>query len=351
MASSSRLQGIDTFKLIASFAVICLHTAPFEYSAKEYSSAFFENLEIFIYLLSRMAVPYFFISSGYFFGKALAKDLSTKILFKRYIKKLFFVFLSWTIFYAVLTHHLLDNILKHGIIIGPVLAIYEDTLLFIVQNPLAFLFQGTAVHLWFMPSLITAISILTVFVLMKKESYLVVFAVLLYGIGVMASSYANTPLGINIHFNARNGPFFGTLFVVLGWWFSKKEIKPSLTLASVVFLLGFILQLTEAFMLNRYYNVNPFFDYSIATILFGLGAFLFALAKPELGGGTFLVALSQLSMGIYLLHPFVYHFLRPFRYAIPPLFWDITISFIVFVVTIACVKILKKFPFTRTLVS
>ncbi len=351
MAVSERIKGIDTFKVIASFFVICLHTAPFEYSAQKYSSSFFQALEVLVYLLSRLAVPYFFITSGYFFGKAIQKDLPTRELFKKYIKKLFFVFLSWTVFYAILTHHLVENILAHGIIRGPVRAIYEDTISFIVHNPVAFIFQGTAVHLWFIPSLIVSLTILTWFVLAKKDKYLLPFAIFLYIIGLMASSYARTPAGIDIHFNTRNGPFFGTLFVALGWWFSKRQIRISLKLASSIFAAGFILQVAEAFLLHRYFNVNPYFDYSLATVLFGTGAFLFVLSRPNLGQGTFLAPLAQLSMGIYLFHPFIYHLLRPFRDYTPPLFWDITIAFIVFAITVVGVKIMRKYQLTRPLVT
>lgn len=62
---------IDLVKLFFSICIICLHTGGLSFFNEEYK--FF--IEKFIF---RMAVPFFFICSGFFFGKKI-KFLNNKL--------------------------------------------------------------------------------------------------------------------------------------------------------------------------------------------------------------------------------------------------------------------------------
>jgi surface polysaccharide O-acyltransferase-like enzyme len=346
MESPERIQSIDTIKVIASFAVILLHTAPFEFSALAYNNNLFLTLEIIVYLLSRFAVPYFFLASGYFFGKSLEKGTPLIALYKKQIKKLAILFLAWSLFYGIFTNHLIASILKYNLLEGFKTAIYQETFLFIKNQPLVFLLQGTGVHLWFLPSLAIGLSIISLFLALKQEKYILPFATLLYIFGVLGSAYSETPIGAQLYFNTRNGPFFGTIFIALGWRLSGKR-SVSRKAASLVLLIGCLLQFLEAFLLHYFFKINSFYDYAFATVIFGSGVFLYALSSPSLGKGTILESLSSLSLGIYLFHPFVFYLLRPFRQSFPPFIWDITISIVVFIFSLQAVILLKKTTLTR----
>lgn len=77
--------GIDICKLVAAILVVLLHTVE--------TSAWIP-CEI-KYVFTRFAVPFFFITSGYFFYRGLRSAESPKRYFLRYIKNLLFILLVW----------------------------------------------------------------------------------------------------------------------------------------------------------------------------------------------------------------------------------------------------------------
>ncbi|MDD5730478.1 MAG: acyltransferase family protein, partial [Candidatus Omnitrophica bacterium] len=285
-----------------------------------------------------------------FFGKSLNKGTPLLPLYTKYTKRLLLVFITWTIFYAVFPHSLIDNILRYGLVKGAKEAFYSGPLALLTHHPVSLLLEGSGVHLWFLPSLIISLSIISGLILAKKERLLLPLAAALYLFGVLAGSYAKTPLGININFNTRDGPFFGTLFTVLGLRFSRLE-SFSFKTALAILLAGCLLQLSEAYLLQHYFNINSFYDYALGTAVLGTGVFFFALAHPQLGKSAFISQLSQLSLGIYLFHPFVYHIVLPFRHLFNPVFWDISLSFAVFAISAFAVWFLKSVPFTKQFVT
>lgn len=57
-----------------------------------------------------------------------------------------------------------------------------------------------------------------------------------------------------------------------------------------------------------------------------------------------------LSLGIYLLHPFIYQILLVLRTSIPPLVWDMALTFIVFTITSVIVTLLKTNSLAKKLI-
>lgn len=143
--------------------------------------------------------------------------------------------------------------------------------------------EGSKSHLWFLPSLLICLSISSVFVKRNFAPALIIVSILLYITGVLGKSYSSTPYGIDININTRDGPFFGLIFFVTGYYLSR--INPSgilmrygLALLSV----GFFAQAFELYILNKNYGVLKIQDYCFSTYLMGIGAAMIGIYSAPL---------------------------------------------------------------------
>lgn len=93
-------------------------------------------------------MPFFFVSSGYFYIKG-------KCNFKKYIKRLLITYISWSIIYLILQVYNTLNI--NGNIITTLKS-------FIIE----FFIYGSYYHLWYIVALLLCIIITTVFYKIKK---------------------------------------------------------------------------------------------------------------------------------------------------------------------------------------
>ncbi len=351
-----RMAGIETFRVFAILAVICLHTEPF-HRIPQYQGCF-----EFINYFCRFAVPFYFLTSGFFWGKKLQTGAPVWNLFFNSGKQLLLLWGIWSLFYGLApTSFPLKTLITHGSSrdwISWLLTTPSDTLTWIQQHKLTFLLQGTSTPLWFLMSLAMALLILSCFVYFKKEKFLLGFALILFLIGLLGGSYSKTPLGISFPFelNTRNGPFLSTLFVAVGWRLSFLKKLPALKWAFLLFLGGLLLNYTEFLFLLKCFNVQVGRDYVLGTIPFGVGAFLLALHAPDLGKGTFLPEWGKLVLGIYVTHRYVMSLIlllqnKYFPHLTGTFTWEILFSFVVFFSSAAVVSLLKKNRITRLTVS
>lgn len=87
LTSKKLYSGIDLFKLIASILVVLLHAIETtDFIAKEVQFVF-----------TRFAVPFFFITSGFFFYKGLTRTKSPREYFWKYEKQLLLLFVVWVL--------------------------------------------------------------------------------------------------------------------------------------------------------------------------------------------------------------------------------------------------------------
>ena len=86
-ADSKIYSGIDLFKLIAAVLVVFLHVV-------ETNSWYPNEIK---YVFTRFAVPFFFITSGFFFFKGLEKSRDIKAYFIKYEKNLINIFMIWAL--------------------------------------------------------------------------------------------------------------------------------------------------------------------------------------------------------------------------------------------------------------
>ncbi len=337
-----RITSIDTLRTIAIFVVIGIHSHPFRNL----------NLQIDLWFnqLNRFAVPFFFIAASYFFTKKHLEGTKVTDLYIRYLTRLTIIFMVWTTIYFFLP--LPSKIRTYGIFNGLNQLIIER-ITWITDHPITFLCQGLTIHLWFIISLILSLTMLYGVIVRNQPGKIFLIAIPLYLFGLLAGAYSKTPLGITFDFNTRDGPFFSTLFIAIGWWLAQRDFKPTLQLAWATIISGFLVQMTEYLLLSNTYGSmsNPAQgNYLLGTVFFGTGVMFLALAIPQLGKYTPLPNWGKYTLGIYAAHLLVLNYAGKLTYFLPGIISQLLMPVLIYFITLAIVAILAKIKYIRSIV-
>ncbi|PCI59653.1 MAG: hypothetical protein COB35_10830 [Gammaproteobacteria bacterium] len=337
-----RIDSVDTIRLFAIIAVIAIHTKPFAVDSTTNETYYYLN--IIINQLARFAVPFFFVISGYFFGQKIRKGNDVVETAKAMIYRVGTIYLVWSLIY--LLPYNLTAIIEYGIL-GPLKVSYWH-FISLLNDPLTIPFKGTKIHLWFLISLIYSVIICSVFVYYKMFRSLFFFAIALYLFGVLSKAYADSPLGITVNFNTRNGPFLGTLFFVIGYYISDYSYKKYwLYYGLTIFVIGCLFHFSEIYLLMKYYGSSLFQDYVFGTILMGVGAALIALSNHPILQNKILSKMGSMTLGIYVSHVVFVDILRPFDRIYHSAIWQLGYIVLVLTCSILLVLILSRTQFTR----
>lgn len=254
----ARNAGIDYFRLAAAFMVIAIHIAPF--------SGWNKNMDFLLtYCLCRVAVPFFFMATGYFvLAPYVRSGFRKKRAFCKFMVKNTAVYLAVTVLYLPLT-------------------IYSGNLPKNVSGwAKAFLFDGTFYHLWYFPAVLLGCALLVRLPGIEgvrlcfpdvrqgrkvcregragsksRVSALpaVAAVAIAYVIGLFGDSYYGAIIGVpwlkavyggifQVSSYTRNGIFFAPVFLMLGMGIAlMRGLYPKRTCVwglalSAVFLLG-----------------------------------------------------------------------------------------------------------------
>lgn len=241
MNRNKNYTGIDCFRLIAALLIIAIHTSPL--SSINETGDF-----ILTRVIARSAVPFFFMTSGFFLISRYSQSPEKLIKFVRNILHIYgiaiLIYLPINIYNGYFhMNNLLPNIIKD------------------------LLFDGTMYHLWYLPAAATGAVI--AWYLVKRLDYAKAFliAVILYVIGLFGDSYYGLSerfLGLHNLYDlifqvsdyTRNGIFFAPIFFVLGGWmaeYEKRENPLLLKKTAFRFILSFFLMLCEAMTLRHFH--------------------------------------------------------------------------------------------------
>lgn len=231
---------LDLAKFIAAILIIIIHTGPFG----EFNDIIGAGVRG---IVTVVAVPFFFITSGFlFFGKLNTLDKTAKKdYFKQYMKRLGVMYLLWSAVYFVF-------VLRNWIVEGFVIT----DLLIYIRN---FFLKGSYSTIWFLLALMVSVAI--IYFLHKKLSYVKIFllGIPFYVIACMGSSYyglVETIPFLKSVFNGyfcifdtvKNGVLFGWVYVALGGIFSEIEIPKKPLKNFVLTGLFFVLLAAESFI-------------------------------------------------------------------------------------------------------
>lgn len=226
---------IDWFRLPAALLVIAIHTAPF--------GNFHPALDTFItYGLGRVAVPFFFMTAG-FFVLAPYENSGFKEgkRFRNYLKKILCLYGASTLLYV------------------PVMAYAGKLPESLKELGKMFLFDGTFYHLWYFPALLLG-SVLTVLLMRFFPAGAVwVITLLLYGAGLMGDSYYGLlnghPMMEKLYEGifawssyTRNGIFYAPLFLYMGAALARKKYRCPQWLCRWGLAPGLLVMLCESYL-------------------------------------------------------------------------------------------------------
>lgn len=160
-----RNNSIDIFRYVCALMVVAIHAHPF--SELGANADFFFSM-----LLPRIAVPFFFATSGYFYVKKI--ESGEDHCFSRYLKRITTTYALWSAIYFILAF------CKGG---------YLSLKQFAVSSACGFFIKGSYYHFWFFPALIISVCLTTAFYRLKIKKLLLPVSLLLYAVGCIGCAY------------------------------------------------------------------------------------------------------------------------------------------------------------------
>ncbi len=284
--------------------VILIHTDPFE------GMGAYGNIANFIIETSaRFAVPFFFMTSGYFFAAKVSHSNITEYFFRRVARissiYVFGILLTAPVF---LTDAIVRAHIEHRSVVNS--AIHEMAGFI---SPLELIYYGDSVSeiLWFLPALLFSLSLIYLFIKFDKTKYLIPVSLGIHVVGLLGGSYT---MFVDVPFRNRDALFFGFFYTSLGYYLATHDWQPTtersrLYLGATV-LFG-VLHIAERYLLGYVLTDRTFAhgvyspSYTIITVLVTVSLFLFLLSRPTLGKSTSLPSLGKYAVGVYVVHPSV----------------------------------------------
>lgn len=300
MDTGKNYGGLDIFRMVAAFLVVAIHTSPLM-SFSEAADFFFTRE------LARLAVPFFFMVTGYFVlsDRLWGEEKDDRPVLD-YLKKTGILYGIAIILY-----------LPIGIYAGH----YKGLTPFRVVRML--LFDGTFYHLWYFPALILGILLLWLLARLGGIQVSLAVSAALYVVGLFGDSYfglaVNIPgiskvyeMGFRLFSYTRNGLFFAPLFLAMGAWVKRSGKKGKPICNAVGFGVSFCLMAVEGFVL-RYFDLQRH-----DSMYFLLPACMFFLYRLLLNWNRKSVrAFRTISTWIYILHPAMIVVVRGVAKALP----------------------------------
>lgn len=173
-----RNASIDLFRYICAIMVVCIHTGPFSESFPQLSD-FMKDI------FPRIAVPFFFGVSGYFYIKKLEAGTAR---FLPYVMRLLTVYSIWSCLYFAMAF------VEWG---------HSSIRAFLRSVIVQFFITGSRGHFWFFPALIISIGLVTLLYKLRLQKIMMPLSLICYAIGCFSCAYYNIFCEI---------PFFNALF-------------------------------------------------------------------------------------------------------------------------------------------
>lgn len=289
----ARYSGLDLFRLIAALMVIAIHTFPF--------GSITPVLDGLVTLtLFRVAVPFFFMITGFF----LIGPYSIKTSYYNekklviFLKKLTGIYLLAVIFY-----------LPFSILNGTI-----TTDISLVKVWKLLIFDGSFYHLWYFPGVLVGTLLVSSLLKFMRFHLVAGISIALYLIGLLGDSWYGIIKGVpflvsfyDVIFNltemTRNGLFFTPLFLVLGAYLyrNKDNLQREKNEYHIFLIITLVMLVIESFFLHQVFTVR---HDSMYLLLPSVMYFLFILLlqwQPKIT----VAKASDLALMMYLSHPLV----------------------------------------------
>lgn len=291
---------IDLLKFIFSFFIIIIHTNAF-CDVNEVADYAFGNI------ITRIAVPFFFVSSGFFFAKSFEynkqkKVAGTKTNFKRLRKiewRIILLYAVWSFIYLFIALPV-----NYG----------GWSIKNIVDYFITSVVRCSYYHLWYVYVLVFAYPILYFLMRHLNPKIVAVICISLYVAGVFVNSYSYLlPLpaftsffekinDVTGYYLVSNILFRALPLMWLGIYTAKHRKKPNKFICLVAAVVTFGLFFAENILLNKFTNGKAAGHYLIFTALCVYFIFLCAIQFKKSVNRENGIRFRKISTLIYCLH-------------------------------------------------
>lgn len=282
--------GIDDFRLIAALLIVAIHTSPL--------ASFSETGDfILTRIFARVAVPFFFTTSGFFLVSRYTYNAEKLGAF---VKRTAIIYGAAILLYIPINiyngYFKMDRLLPNMI---------KDIV-----------FDGTFYHLWYLPASIIGAAI--AWWLVKKLNYqkALIVAFVLYLIGLFGDSYYGIvervsclnsfySLIFQVTDYTRNGIFFAPVFFIIGGFIADDRQQIALGEGVCGFVISFGLMFVEAMTLHHF-NLQR----HDSMYLFLLPCMYFFFQLILVFKGKRRVRLRTIALIVYIIHPMMIIMIR-----------------------------------------
>ena len=292
--ANHRINIIDIVRLIAAILVVAIHTQAITWFSG-YSNG---NIQI----LTRVAVPFFFCTSGYFLHKNYINSGCPAI--------------AATFWKTVKLYTLLSLVYFPVIFLSNPVLLHEPKKWMLVD----FLFNGSYYHLWYMVGVIYSMVVIYLICKFKLTKALLPLAVFCYAVGLLGTSYYGIGSRLPIMSTLFDSGWFlsvrriflmGFPFTALGWMISEGKLKlriskKHLLFATTLVALLFVAEIVAVTVtgMSRTIEITVFL-YPLLFLLFQI-----CLVYPLEGKGKIASACRDTANFTYFWHPVVILVLR-----------------------------------------
>ena len=267
---------LDYFKLFLCFLVILAHLQPLTGVWNSWGSYFISNG------YARITVPCFFIINGYY----LYPKASNFPQILRYVKKIFIIYIVWSLIYLGLTPDKPSNFFDY----------------------LFFFFVGIG-NLWYVAALLIAVFLYYLTVkTCKKDSFLLIIAFVLFYTGYTIQYFLKIMLvkefdnfDSNTLILCRNFLFLGLPFIILGGIIKSKYpvLKKIPSIIIIIIIIVSIIILT----VEIYYSYSTLYASDFYAVIFVLSPSIFLLVLQKSKYTQTSDYIGHLSQAVYFVHP------------------------------------------------
>ena len=294
MELKKEINAIDFCKFVLAFFVVAIHTDLLELVSEPINWGI-------MHLMFRLAVPFFYVVSGYFLGRKLFGVKDKKTIFKSYRKKQCIPLIVWGGL-ALITYGI--SLCRNGTSMIGVIARVVRSAVFYPRGAM-----------WFVAACIISSFILE-FVLKRKirRRYITIVALVLYGVALIANTYYFVIEGtifqtiidiyMKVCISARNGVFL-FIYMWLGYLLADESLTVQLDrhkeLVNVILvgsILTFVLEVVYT------YNKNAMDDSSLfASFVVLIPMLVYKLLNYHMKANLPYKDMRKISTYVYYLHP------------------------------------------------
>lgn len=331
--TKKRNSSIDLFRYLAAFMVVIIHSSFWQ----DWGSFGFYIGNVF----PRIAVPFFFATSGYFYIKALSKN--SKIFPKQLLHILTIYFLWSVVYYGF--DFINQIVLDHG-----------QLLPFLKKAAINFFVLGSTGHFWYFPALIISLCLITLIYKLHLIKTLIPISLILYILGCLGCSYTelfrSVPIINNLfsfeHFNTIRRiflmafPFFSMGYLLIRLE-NKECLKNNKSLITAWFITAFLFLIETYLVIGLEIQSTIVLTFSLYLLL--LLTMLLLLNNPLEKYETISGATRTIANFTYYSHPLIQLFFALFiKYSgitMPDIIVFLATIIITFIVGLMCHILIK----------